>query len=126
MAADQGPERLAEHIGGQDEEGGANQPQGAPLPAGVQAALELPDHHHRGEDLDQAVQPEARERRRSGLGRGRDHHRRADEVPGQGGVFEPQATAQEDSPVRHFAGDARTKSAMVSTTPGPSGRSGFT
>jgi hypothetical protein len=57
--------------------------------------LELPDDDQRGDDLDQRVEAEARQRNRPRGNRRSQHEHRADDVPAERRVLEPQAATAE-------------------------------
>ena len=90
----QGADRRAPGGGdhGEQEEGGTDDPQRPPFPLECVHVLELPDHHERRHDLDQRVEPEPRQRNGPRRNYRNQNKHRADRVPGQRRVLQPQTT----------------------------------
>ena len=91
---EQSPDGLHENIDRQRDEGRANEFEGKTLPALFEAP-ELPDHDNRRENLNGTIKPETGERRRTCPHRGNQNDNRADDVPAERYVFEPEAPPEQ-------------------------------
>jgi hypothetical protein len=73
----------------QEGEGDGDDPEGAAIAGIAGGALELPDDHGGGDDLDDRIHAEAGQGERPDGRGGGEQNEAADDVPGQGGVFRP-------------------------------------
>ena len=91
----QGVGRLGGDVERQQCEGRGDDAQGAAIAPIAGGALELPDDHGGGDDLDDRVDAEAGQRERPDGHRGGEQDDAADDVPGQRRVLQSQAAPQE-------------------------------
>jgi hypothetical protein len=100
VGGEQGAGALDGDVERQQGEGRGDDAQGATIAPIAGGALELPDDHGGRDDLDHRVDAEPGQRERPDGRSGREQDHAADDVPGQGRVFQAQAPPQEPLP-RH-------------------------